>query len=145
MGTIKADTVTGLADPNKLTVPTTVTVGATILTDGSAGSTTITGEGGSTTTNLQQGLAKVWAKCDEHTIEDSLNVTGSTDHGTGDYTITIANDMANVTYSLNISSLAVQNQITAMAAGSYRRECSNSSGTVADVNFANSTVHGDLA
>ena len=145
MGTIKADTVTGLADPNKLTVPTTVTVGATILTDGSAGSTTITGEGGSTTTNLQQGLAKVWAKCDEHTIEDSLNVTSSTDHGTGDYTITIANDMANVTYSLNISSLAVQNQITAMAAGSYRRECSNSSGTVADVNFANSTVHGDLA
>ena len=55
MGTIKADTVTGLADPNKLTVPTTVTVGATILTDGSAGSTTITAAGGSTTTNLQPG------------------------------------------------------------------------------------------
>ena len=53
--------------------------------------------------------------------------------------------MANVTYSLTLSSLAVQNQITAMAAGSYRRECSNSSGTVSDVNFANSTVHGDLA
>ena len=106
----------------------------------------ITAQGeGTATTNLQQGLAKVWAKCDEHTIEDSLNVTSSTDHGTGDYTITIANDMANVTYSLTLSSLAVQNQITAMAAGSYRRECSNSSGTVADVNFANSTVHGDLA
>jgi len=111
----------------------------------SAASVSVVGEGGSTTTNLQQGLAKVWAKCDEHTIEDSLNVTSSTDHGTGDYTITIANDMANVTYSLTLSSLAVQNQITAMAAGSYRRECSNSSGTVADVNFANSTVHGDLA
>ena len=118
---------------------------ATRLTMNSTGQTTIDGEGGTTTTSLQQGLAKVWPKCDEHTIEDSLNVTSSTDHGTGDYTITIANDMANVTYSLTLSSLAVQNQITAMAAGSYRRECSNSSGTVADVNFANSTVHGDLA
>ena len=102
-------------------------------------------EGGAVTQNLVQGIAKVWAKCDEHTIEDSHNVTSSTDHGTGDYTITIANDMQRVEYSLTISSLATQNQITAMATGSYRRECSNSGGTVVDVNFVNSTVHGDLA
>ena len=166
MGTIKADTLTGLADPNKVTLPSgqvtdttfamgatlsvgsttaTLNFGNTVIANGSAGSTTVTGEGGSTTTNLQQGLAKVWAKCDEHTIEDSLNVTSSTDHGTGDYTITIANDIARVEYSLTLASGATQNLITALAAGSYRRECSNSSGSAGDVNFANSTVHGDLA
>ena len=118
---------------------------ATRLTMNSTGQTTIVGEGGTTTTSLQQGLAKVWAKCDEHTIEDSLNVTSSTDHGTGDYTITIANDMARVEYSLTLASGATQNLITALAAGSYRRECSNSSGSVGDVNFVCSTVHGDLA
>tara|TARA_R110002050_G_scaffold19586_1_gene56228 strand:+ start:9863 stop:10333 length:471 start_codon:yes stop_codon:yes gene_type:complete len=102
-------------------------------------------EGGAVTQNLVQGIAKVWAKCDEHSVEDSLNVTSSTDHGTGDYTITIANDMQRVEYSLTISSLAVENKISAMATGSYRRECLNSSGSVVNVNFVNSTVHGDLA
>ena len=101
MGTIKADTVTGLADPNKLTVPTTVTVGATILTDGSAGSTTITGEGGSTTTNLQQGLCKVWSTYEQDTNshEDSFNVSSQSDDATGRTTITFSNSFNNVDYS----------------------------------------------
>ena len=95
MGTIKADTVTGLADPNKLTVPTTVTVGATILTDGSAGSTTITGEGGSNTTNIQQGLCKMWVNFDMingNVNRDSLNVSSINDDqtGTATYTYTTA-------------------------------------------------------
>ena len=106
---------------------------------------TFRSDGGAVTQNLVQGIAKVWAKCDEHTIEDSFNVTSSTDEGTGLYTITIANDMQRVEYSLTISSLADQTGIKAMATGSYRRECSNSSGTAVDVNFVNSTVHGDLA
>ena len=93
MGTIKADTLTGLADPNKLTVPTTVTVGATILTDGSAGSTTVTAEGGSTTTNLQQGLCKHWIRHnDGASIDDSFNNTSLTDNRTWNYTATISND-----------------------------------------------------
>ena len=62
MGTIKADTVTGLADPNKATIPNTITMGSTtatlnfgntVIANASAGSSTITGEGGSNTTNLQ--------------------------------------------------------------------------------------------
>ena len=118
---------------------------STKLTMNSTGQTTIVGEGGTTTTSLQQGLAKAWAKCDEHTVEDSFNVSGSTDNGTGDYTISISNDIARVEYSVTLSSGATQNQITAQAAGSYRRVCSNSSGSAGDVNFVNSTVHGDLA
>ena len=101
MGTIKADTVTGLADPNKLTVPTTVTVGATILTDGSAGSTTITGEGGSTTTNLQQGLCKVWAtyEHDAVSLEDSFNTSSVSNDAAGRVTITFTNAFSNVDYA----------------------------------------------
>ena len=67
-----------------------------------AGSIAVTGEGNSTTTNLQQGLAKVWINFNgTGTIatRDSFNVTSITDGGTGLYTVTIANDMGNVNYS----------------------------------------------
>ena len=65
-----------------------------------AGSITIQGEG-TNTTNLQQGLNKVWINLNgTSTIStnDSFNVSGTTDNGTGDYTITIANDMNNNSY-----------------------------------------------
>ena len=68
---------------------------------GTAGSILVTGEGNSTTTNLQQGLNKVWINLNgTSTIStnDSLNVSGTTDNGTGDYTITISNDMNNSSY-----------------------------------------------
>ena len=61
---VKTGTITGHPDTNKLTVPSTLTVGSTIIANESAGGaphiTTITGEGGSTTTNIQQGLTKTW-------------------------------------------------------------------------------------
>ena len=48
----------------------------------SAGSINVTGEGGSTTTNLQQGLAKMWLIADmgDNAIDDSLNAASLTDH-----------------------------------------------------------------
>tara|TARA_R100000655_G_scaffold46440_1_gene83368 strand:- start:1095 stop:1511 length:417 start_codon:yes stop_codon:yes gene_type:complete len=67
-----------------------------------AGSIAVTGEGNSTTTNLQQGLVKCWINYTgiSTTAErDSFNVTSLTDEGTGKTTITIANDMANANYS----------------------------------------------
>mgnify|MGYP003122554630 CR=1 FL=1 len=69
---------------------------------GSAGVMTVVGEGGSTTTSLQQGLVKCWINYTgiSTTAErDSFNVTSLTDEGTGKTTITIANDMANANYS----------------------------------------------
>jgi hypothetical protein len=54
-----------------------------------AGSISVTGEGNSTTTNLQQGLAKVWTSIDGSgtvNTRDSLNYTSTTDNGTGNYT-----------------------------------------------------------
>tara|TARA_R100000700_G_scaffold35119_1_gene43522 strand:+ start:202 stop:603 length:402 start_codon:yes stop_codon:yes gene_type:complete len=58
-----------------------------------AGSITIVGEGNSTTTNLQQGLAKAWAggADDGTTINDSFNITSRTDEGTGNYDYTVTN------------------------------------------------------
>jgi len=50
-----------------------------------AGSISVTGEGGSTTTNLQQGLAKAWTSINQSTpaIIQSLNTTSITDNGAG--------------------------------------------------------------
>ena len=105
MGTIKADTVTGLADPNKATIPNTITMGSTtatlnfgntVIANASAGSTTITGEGGSTTTNLQQGLVKCWLnyKGDGTVlIRDSLNFSSVTDDATGIYELNITKNI----------------------------------------------------
>ena len=67
-----------------------------------AGSILVTGEGNSTTTNLQQGLCKQWIKFSsvDHSTADSFNTTTITDNGTADTTITIANDMASANYSI---------------------------------------------
>ena len=113
MGTIKADTVTGLADPNKATIPNTITMGSTtatlnfgntVIANASAGSTTITGEGGSTTTNLQQGLVKCWLNYKGDgtvAIRDSLNFSSVTDENTGIYELNLTNNMGNNDYHFN--------------------------------------------
>ena len=73
----------------------------TLTGTSTAGSIAVTGEGNSTTTNLQQGLAKCWLQSsDSAGITDSLNIASGTDNGTGDYTFAISNDMANSTYSI---------------------------------------------
>ena len=66
-----------------------------------AGSIAITGEGNSTTTNLQQGLAKAWHKAqDNATLDDSLNISSSSDQGTGNYDYSFTNSMNNANYSI---------------------------------------------
>ena len=66
-----------------------------------AGSISVTGEGNSTTTNLQQGLAKSWANFNGEgtaAILDSMNTASLTDSGTGTFSITFTNAMGNVYY-----------------------------------------------
>jgi len=61
-----------------------------------AGSIAVTGEGNSTTTNLQQGLAKTWIRMNSAaTISDSFNIASTSDDGTGDYSVTFTNNMNN--------------------------------------------------
>jgi hypothetical protein len=58
-----------------------------------AGSIAVTGEGNSTTTNLQQGLAKGWAKVNQDTpaFRGSFNMSSLTDVSTGRYELNFTN------------------------------------------------------
>jgi len=75
---LKVDTITGVA---------------------TAGSIAVTGEGNSTTTNLQQGLAKAWVS-HQHadTVDDSFNNSSIGDSGTGDFIFNFTSNMANTKY-----------------------------------------------
>jgi len=66
-----------------------------------AGSISVTGEGNSTTTNLQQGLAKQWGRINQDTpaILDSFNSSSLTDIGTGNHSFTFTNSMGNANYA----------------------------------------------
>ena len=73
----------------------------TLTGTSTAGSIAVTGEGNSTTTNLQQGLAKAWLLGgDDASLTDNFNIASGTDNGTGDYSYAITNDMANATYAI---------------------------------------------
>jgi len=68
-----------------------------------AGSISVTGEGNSTTTNLQQGLAKHWLNMNgTGTIatRDSFNNSSITDTNTGTYTLAFTNNMSNNDYAV---------------------------------------------
>jgi len=67
-----------------------------------AGSIAVVAEGNGTTTNLQQGLAKMWVNytgISTTAARDSFNVSSLTDNGTGQTTVNINNDMGNANYS----------------------------------------------
>jgi len=125
-----------------------------------AGSILVTGEGNSTTTNLQQGLCKSWwfvTGTGTVAITDSLNTSGITDNGTGDYTIAISNDMGNATYSMggmcgiasstDVTSRNIQPFGGAILAGSLRyNTTSNDANTDQDLDTINYVqIFGDLA
>ena len=107
-----------------------------------------TSDAGAVTQNLVQGLLKAWSKVDGEstaTVNDSFNISGITDNGTGNYTLAMANDMNVNTYSQTHGANGTQQQIISATTGAYRLEISNSSGTAADVSVICSKVSGDLA
>ena len=125
-----------------------------------AGSIAVTGEGNSTTTNLQQGLAKVWADINagQGSYGDSFNTTSITDNGTGDATLTHVNDMSSASYSATTSVTFDQDGtnghrdtlIRTKATGSTRCEFiyadTSGRGNQLDLEVdASVTIHGDLA
>jgi hypothetical protein len=72
-----------------------------------AGSITVTGEGTSAETNLQQGLAKCFCNftgTGTIAIQDSNNIGSLTDNGTGDYHINLTNAHTDTTFSVALSS-----------------------------------------
>ena len=78
----------------------------TLTGTSTAGSIAVTGEGNSTTTNLQQGLAKAWVNFNGTStlaISDSFNMASVTDNGTGNYTPVSTNSMGNTNYSFSLA------------------------------------------
>ena len=123
----------------------------TLTGTSTAGSIAVTGEGNSTTTNLQQGLCKVWVSATATTAnQDSFNRSSGTDNGTGNYTHTFTNNMSNATY--NFAGAAENNlpALLSIAAGErlassmQLRHTSAFDGTGRDC-IHTVEAHGDLA
>jgi len=70
-----------------------------------AGSILVTGEGNSTTTNLQQGLAKAWAHVASAfgSLPDSFNISSIDDDGTGEFGLNFTNAMGSTNYSAHMT------------------------------------------
>ena len=85
---LKVDTITGVA---------------------TAGSIAITGEGNSTTTNLQQGLAKSWVLWNQASpqVYDSLNISSMTDSSTGFFDTNVTNAMGSTNYVCHFNATVV--------------------------------------
>ena len=142
MGTIKADVFSGLGNS------TEVTLVSNKLTGTASGSITLPGEGGTTTTNLQQGLCKSWAhttQASSYVLDDSFNVSGITDVAAGQTTFTIGNDMANATYSIGGCCTQESVVIASVGAAAFEGRSIANDGTLADSSDFCMLVQGDLA
>ena len=137
MSTLKANTFTGTT---------------------SAGSILVTGEGGSTTTNLQQGLAKAYGYAQQRTstveLKDSFNISSWSDDATGQSTWNINSDMANTTYTPVVSSsydstagggIVGSDEVWVTGAGVFKQDTFFGNGTFYDNDYVYATAHGDLA
>ena len=121
----------------------------------SAGSITITSEGGSATMQLQQGLCKAWFEMgSDFALDDSLNIASMTDDGTGLYTYTYTNNTANANYAVSAGPTSGSRNTTFIwvettslatsgAAASYGTQSAGTT-TLTD-GAACMATHGDLA
>ena len=107
---------------------------------------------GSIATNyVVNGSAKAWANATPAAaVNDSFNVTAGTDHGTGDYTLTVTNNFTDVNYAMtatgrgNTAGHIVTRNVERGAAGLLAVEIETDAGAAADFAF-DCSVHGDLA
>ena len=129
----------------------------------SAGSIVVTGEGGTTPTNMQQGLIKQWVNLTAATpaYKDSFNASTVTDEGLGIYEYPFTNPMGNANYSAVgcASTKGSNNSYSAIvttgdSADSYGLHSTASirfntyaynSSALTDQDTVNSMVSGDLA
>jgi len=121
-----------------------------------AGSIAVTGEGNSTTTNLQQGLGKAWALLDGTStiaLQDSFNIASVSDEGTGDYIFTVTNAFSSANFSCTANGrqsespawTAMTSSVGATAATTVRITSRNTSNTATDQKQLHTQFMGDLA
>ena len=121
-----------------------------------AGSIDVTGEGNSTTTNLQQGLAKAFSSINGASTaatRGTFNMSSLNDTGTGQYTITITNPMANTNYTGHFSSgdhddtsdSFTRQFIHTLNTSNISVYIAQTAGSYYDTTYIGCTIHGDLA
>ena len=138
---------------NDITFNDTVKID-TIKGKTTAGSVTVQGEG-SATTNLQQGLNKVWFTLGMDAVQDdSFNCSSVDDDGTGDFGIHFTNAFNNALYSsaqavtvtgLNDRMMIQSPSKTASAVEVRTLATSNGSDTEGNITHAEMQICGDLA
>ena len=142
MGTIKADTLTGLSTASE------VTIVSNKFTSTAAGSITLPGEN-TATTNLQQGLLKAWADYQtsgSNAFNGSFNFSTITDVGTGDVRLNFTNNMNDTHYSGWAGGAAISLvYFDAQATGNQRMRAYSDLSTEADGSHRYGGVAGDLA
>jgi len=109
---------------------------------------TIQSTSGGAATLTKQSAAKAWHQSDNAATQaDSFNVSGGTDNGTGDYTISFTNSMANNNFAPPHITAEDANHVLhahTRATGSVRVNNVNESAAARDASTAGA-VHGDLA
>ena len=117
-----------------------------------AGSIAVTGEGNSTTTNLQQGLSKAWIHYDgvnSDVTRDSFNMSVTTDHAAGQYTFTYTNSFGNAYPCPTVScgTFQVHTELDDVSATTVKVQSRDSANSNAqrDTTFTCITTDGDLA
>ena len=118
----------------------------------SASSISVVAEGGTNTTNLQQGLAKAWVNFNGSgtvATRDTHNISSINDVTTGQYEPNFSNNMASANYTVTLVNgdnhyvTTLHNSL--VQAGSYRMHNLNNSGSYADSTIIMTNVNGDLA
>lgn len=116
----------------------------------SAGSVTVTSEGGAATQSLQQGLAKVWGLYDQiaNTTDSSFNVSSITDSSAGTHTVAFSNNLSArgcVTGLVTRRSYYNLNTADAITTSDVDLRTDDSSDAARDREENCFAVHGDLA
>jgi len=105
-------------------------------------------EGGAVTTNIAQGVAKAWVQTPSGGAPaDSFNISGVTDNSAGNYTVAIANDMANDDYSVTISKIIAgsNRDVNAESVATSNFIILSTAASAVEDQTCFGTVHGDLA
>jgi len=127
----------------------------TLTGTSTAGSIAVTGEGNSTTTNLQQGLAKAWGQATQdggNTLRDSFNMSSMGDVATGIIDYNLTNAMANDDFAgggfgrKDFDGSDVFGRFSDLSTSTMRCHWVNGqNGTLHDSDVATLVLHGDLA
>ena len=109
-------------------------------------------------TLTKQSAAKAWLNFNGSgtvAIRDSFNVSGLSDNGTGDYTISYTNSMAGAdNYSVtgcagenttSMRAICQNRNLAAPLAGSVRVQSIRGDGDIQDCSTGYTAIHGDLA